>query len=382
MITIQAKKHDNFSVEFKFGFVGQPGVERNDFVVNTWIFVPNSIDINPQTYGKDQFYRDIKSNVRLITPVFLLREIASTESLPFVCLNGAMNRLAVNPTKEATDDYEYQIKMFAAIFKSALRDHAVHIRNSVSGNELDYLVENYVDYTRLILKEYRALYRLINVPTVTDTVRNYFLFGDEFMSHIVDVQTIRILKKLNSLPQSASIKRLRSLPVELLDEERLYKSEMRYKTITDDVENNRQLVFRYGMLKKYIESDLYIRLDKRRDGVAVQQIYYSIAAGIAMIFATVISFSFQRKFGSMSIPLFVALVVSYMLKDRIKDLMRYYFAHRLGDKYYDNKADINIATNRVGVIKKGVDFISTKDACRSARIAQSFVACRGRKPQF
>ena len=56
--------------------------------------------------------------------------------------------------------------------------------------------------------------------------------------------------------------------------------------------------------------------------------------------------------------LFVVFVVSYMLKDRIKDLLRYYFAHRLGDKYFDKKATVTIGNNRVGVIKEGFDFIS------------------------
>ena len=52
-------------------------------------------------------------------------------------------------------------------------------------------------------------------------------------------------------------------------------------------------------------------------------------------------------------PLFIVLVVSYMLKDRIKDLLRYYFAHKLGNKYYDKKAVVTIGKNRVGEIKEG-----------------------------
>lgn len=357
MITIQAKKHDNFSVEFKFGFVGTPNAEQDDFAVNWWVFVPNSIDINPQTYGKDQFYRDIKSNVRLITPTYLLRDLTVADSLPTECLRSALLALAANPQPSEVDEYEYQIKMFAAIYKSALRDQAVYIRDKATENEMDYLVENFVGDTRTILSLYRDLYPLINVPTVTDSLRNYFLFGDEFMSHIVDVQAMRIIKRIDSELNRYAAQR--KLLTELIGEERSYKQRMHYQTLSsDDAVNNRQLVFRYGMLKKYIESDLYIRLDKRRDGVAVQQIYYSIAAGIAMIFATVVSFSFQRRFGSMSIPLFVALVISYMLKDRIKELTRYYFAHRLGDKYYDNKAEIKINNKVVGQIKEGVDFIS------------------------
>lgn len=128
----------------------------------------------------------------------------------------------------------------------------------------------------------------------------------------------------------------------------------------DDKTNNTTLVFRHGILKKYIESDLFIKLDKKKDGIAVEQLLYSIAAGVAMIFATVVAFSFQRTFGTLSIPLFVALVISYMLKDRIKDLMRYYFAHKLGSKYFDNKAVVKIKDQEVGWMKEGVDFITDR----------------------
>lgn len=83
MIEIQAKIHDKFSIEFKVGFITRKRLAISDFVMNTWIFVPHSLDINPMTYDKTRFYRDIKSNVRLITPVYLLRDLATTDTLPF-----------------------------------------------------------------------------------------------------------------------------------------------------------------------------------------------------------------------------------------------------------------------------------------------------------
>ena len=57
--------------------------------------------------------------------------------------------------------------------------------------------------------------------------------------------------------------------------------------------------------------------------------------------------------GNITWPLFIVLVVSYMLKDRIKELLRYYFAHKLGNKYYDKKAGVTIGKNLVGYIKEG-----------------------------
>jgi hypothetical protein len=47
-----------------------------------------------------------------------------------------------------------------------------------------------------------------------------------------------------------------------------------------------------------------------------------------------------------------------MLKDRIKELMRYYFAHKLGNKYFDKKAEISIGDKCIGVVKEGFDFTS------------------------
>ena len=358
MISIQAKKHDNFSVEFKFGFNCREDGVKDDFSVNAWMFVPNSLDINPENYGKKQFYRDIKSNVRLITPVYLLRDIAQDTSMPLTSLKKALERVVNNPQQSDLDSYEYHLKMFAAIFKSALRDHASHLRSVRSLESAEYLVDDYVGNAKLVLVKFRSLYKIIDVPTVSDKTRSYFRLCDEFMSHMVELRTIRLIKVVDASAVSASLSRIRSAFAGLLAEEREYMARMGYGRLNGRPDHDRDLVYHHGMLKKFIESELYISLDKKKDGVAVEQIYYSIAAGVAMIFATAVAWHTQVRYGNVTWPLFVVLVVSYMLKDRIKDLLRYYFAHRLGDKYFDKKATVTIGNNRVGVIKEGFDFIS------------------------
>ena len=358
MISIQAKKHDNFSVEFKFGFdCAKEGI-RDDFSVNAWMFVPNSLDINSEIYGKKQFYRDIKSNVRLITPVYLLREIAQDTSQPLVSLKAALENVVADGSRASLDAYEYHLKMFAAIFKSALRDHASHLRSVRSLETAEYLVEDYVENSKLVLAKFRNLYKIIDVPTVSDKIRTLFRLSDEFMSHMVELRTIRVIKGLDSSAASDRCSGIRERFVSLITDEREYMKQMGYGLLTGDKSHDRQLVFHHGMLKKFIESDLYINLDKKKDGVAVEQILYSIAAGVAMIFATGVAWFTQVKYGNITWPLFVVLVVSYMLKDRIKDLLRFYFAHKLGNKYYDKKASITIGDNKVGKIKEGFDFVS------------------------
>lgn len=358
MIEIKTKVHDNFSIEFKESFVVRQKEKDNNFAVNTWLFVPNSLDINPQTYGKDQFYRDVKSNVRLITPVFILRDIVEGKAVPLNYLQDAMIAMASSPTKSNISEYEYQIKMFCAIVKSSLRDEVFHILSICKNDDVIFLSEEYLKNARQIVESYKNLRQIINVPTVVSEIREYFTFGDEYLGHISSLYTFRIIKRLDKIASESAI---RSQLVEFVKENEAYKESMGYPIVRKgDNSNNRNLVFRHGILKKYIESDLFIKLNKKKDGIAIEQLLYSIAAGVAMIFATVVAFSVQRTFGTLSIPLFFALVISYMLKDRIKELMRYYFAHKLGRKYFDNKAIVNIKDQEVGWIKEGVDFITDR----------------------
>ena len=356
MVKIHAKKHDNYSVEFKFGFEDNEGLKDNRFAVNSWIFLPNSIGINPESYGKDQFYRDVKSNVRLITPRFSLKEISSPDALPLSSVRKAM--VEMMGSEQNMDAYEYHLKMFAAIFKSAIREAEHQIRGLRDLSKADSLCVSYCQDISKITSSYRSLYPILKDTPENPRILGYYKLVDEFISYASEMRTLRIIKKLDSRRHSHISVSTRDMLVRLVNEEKSYKQKHHYAILSEDAEHNRQVVYHHGMLKKFVESDLYINLDKKKDGVAVEQIYYSIAAGVAMIFATAVGWATQLRYGNITWPLFIVLVISYMLKDRIKELMRFYFAHKLGNKYYDKKAKIQIGSKDVGIIKEGVDFIS------------------------
>ena len=144
MIDIVTKIHDKYSIEFKVGFVTRRKMRHNDFSVYMWFFVPNTLAINPTTYSKADFYRDVKSNIRLITPRFLLRDIVGGEAIPLGKLREAMERMASDPTRSAVAEYEAQIKIFSAIVKSALREDVNHICTSNQyRDDVKYLCDEY-----------------------------------------------------------------------------------------------------------------------------------------------------------------------------------------------------------------------------------------------
>ena len=94
MIFIKPKIHDSNTLEFKVGFVPQDGVTYNDFSMNTWIFIPEVLDVNKHTYTKDTFYCDILSHLRLITPSYRLMELATPRSTPCKAKSSCLHPLS------------------------------------------------------------------------------------------------------------------------------------------------------------------------------------------------------------------------------------------------------------------------------------------------
>lgn len=360
MIDIKVKIHDKFSFEFKTSFITTRKAKNddtNEFSISTWIFVPNTLDINRSTYSKEQFYKDIKSNIRLITPVYSLKKIYSDESnSPINKLRKAMQELIDNPDNEDKyQNYTFQVKMFSSILKSASRDKVYYIIEEQDDSLIPELIDKYIKDTSSILQQYRSLKSLANRSSMSEDYRQYLNFGDDFNGNLIEQHTFRLMRMLENRSTYNTIK---PKLYQLIKEEDKYKREKGYSCLdAEEVTNNYLVIMRRGILKKFIESDLYLNTKQLKDGAFAQQFYYGIAAGISMIFATVIAFTAQLKYGNFTLPLFFALVVSYIFKDRIKDLMRYYFSTQLGKKYFDNKRELEIQKEKIGWVKESFDFV-------------------------
>lgn len=346
MIEISTKIHDRFSIEFKVGFVTEQEYPKDDFLLGMWIFVPASLDMSPSTFTKTAFYRDFKSNVRLITPRFPLSSIVGGKAVP------------LSMVKNATEDFDYQIKMFVSIVKSSVRNECETVERTSDSVEKEELCRSFASDLRVIIAEYGALRPEEKWGEV------YRLCG-EFLCNVAADSVFRLLGSGICKDDLSS----------LLGYIENFREENGFPTIEPgDSGNNSNFVYRHGILKKYAEGQLFLRVPKTRDGFIAEQAYYSVAAGLAMLFATVVAWAFQRYFGNLTWPLFIALIISYMMKDRIKELMRFYFSHKVGSKYFDNKAEIRHRDKKIGYLKEGMDFIPMN------KVPQAVLELRARDP--
>ena len=357
MIDIQTKIHDQYSIEFKVGFSGREDVKVEHFDVNSWIFIPNGLNINKNTYSKDRFYSDMKSNIRLRTPSFTLREIVEGETAPIKHLRRSLEAALADPTSEHLNDYEFQLKLFGSIFKSSIREASALIINEKNHDNLAYeRCMVYMEDVKAVLTGYRNLFGL--VEKANEDVKTKYGFADEFMSHQVEIRTLKIYKSIAHL-EIPAVKDACKAMSDFLAEETEYKTAMGYShSVIGDDNNNRKLVHRHSLLKKYIESALFLRVNTTQDGQAVKQSSFSLAAGLAMMVYLLITMPFQKYLGNYPSLIFFILVLFYILKDRIKELTRWLFAYQLKDKYYDNKTVVSIKKKPIGWIKEGMDFIT------------------------
>ena len=356
MIEIQTKIHDQFSIEFKVGFNGTEGVKVDHFDVNSWIFIPNGLNINKQTYSKDRFYNDMKSNVRLITPVFSLRQMVEGEGAPIEHVRKALDKVRSNPIQEHLDEFEFQLKLFASIFKSAVRNESAEIINHPDAAQIKERCQAYAQDLLLVMQNFRSLRDGIDASN--EELKTKLGFADEFISHQADIRTMKAIKAIKRINQPQQQEAF-SILAGVVTAEKAYKESQGYShTVIGDEVNNRKLLYRHSLLKKYIESALFLKANTTQDGQAVKQISFSLAAGLAMMVYLLVTMPFQKYLGNYPSLIFFILVLFYILKDRIKELTRWLFAYQLKDKYYDNKTVVNVKERKVGWLKEGMDFIT------------------------
>ncbi len=378
MIDLSTKIHDRFTLEFKVGFNTEKADKQkkaSDFVMNTWIFVPNSLDINPTKYSKENFYRDLKSDQRIITPNYTLHDLANNDQLlPNQTLDNEFGDLSIAP--DDTIDLVHALKMYCAIAKSAFRDASKQATETDNAKQRIENCELYLADAKQVLNRFRTLYKKLKNNGIKGKIVQDFAYADEFLGNIMAVHTYRLRDKIHdSFPDDYS--QLESRFKDLLLGERAYKSEQGYLNVNPDAPNgNEDFVFRTSLLKKFAESDLYLSSNKRKNTFLVEQILYSLAAGSAMLVATLSSFFFQQRYGNFTLPFLIALVVSYMFKDRLKEWLRLIFAKRLSSTVFDTRTDFRIKGRHVGWSKDSMDFID------SDKVLPEVMRLRDRLPLF
>lgn len=283
--------------------------------VETWFFLPTSLQINRWTYPPQQLQQGLKNYIRLGVPacetssllaerVELLREVDA-------CLDLI---LAGSATEEDIARYEECLKHYVLLCRSSLALFRDRLQAETEPGVREAMARGFVRdfirclrrYRRLSKKAEQARSRLHLPP---------FLYCDEYLSVLGSEGLEQCLRLLR---EGAERRRLQSFVSAQLAYRRIRYPE----TIPTPDSDNEGPAFYWSILKKYVDMPLFLEI-RRREGTSILvHIICGLAAALAMIFATAVAYMWQMQYGALSSPLFAALVIGYIFKDRMKDVAR------------------------------------------------------------
>ncbi|MEM7125807.1 MAG: hypothetical protein AAF702_05750 [Chloroflexota bacterium] len=371
--------HDQYQIELKLDYELLKG-KKTHYQVETYIFVPRTLGISKETYPKRYFYNDLLNYIRFKTPTLILRDFDVSPISPIQSIRATISQPGWVTDQNQIQTLVGQLKLLAAMLKSAIREHIDHLRNQLksapdgtSALLIKNLVEEFLSSTAQISETYRGFYNDFSLPNVNEQILTGYTFADESISVLIEEGLVELLELVDGHLNSDELVELHERLCCRVREETHYRWSKGYESILEMDSDNEAYVYRTNILKKYASSILYLSTDMQREGQRLEHMTQAIAAGIAMIFATAIAFYFQSLYGNLTVPFFAALVVGYMFKDRIKEIGRSFFANQLHNIMHDRRIAIYTQDEKhcIGVLREKMSILPEDDLPRRIREARN-----------
>ena len=355
--TIRIRDRHQFEIKLRYP-IGRKSTAATYYDLECYIFAPHGLGINRTNYSKARFYDDLQTHVRFKVPSFPLTTIASKQDSPLDKLEACAALLRTNNNDANLGEFEYRLKLFCTTLQSALSDFIAFVGETTEMNVRERRVHQYLDATAKILAKYRSFRSTMFLPATPRRACAIYALGDEYVSLLVERYSYDLLEQLRKTNASAQHTGQRKI-MDLIGYELHYRESQRYPSIPTDKDNNEQLIYRRNVLKKYMHNVLFLHTRTQNEGRVIEHGLFSIAAGISMLFATIVLFLSQSIYGPLTLQVFLALVVGYMFKDRIKEMLRVYFSRIVSSLLFDHKTRIYSSPHHpIGHCRESFDFVN------------------------
>jgi hypothetical protein len=372
--------HDRYQLELKLGYPLQKG-QATRYRIETYLFAPHSLGINATSYPQGEFYRDIQHYVRMKTPSFTLNEVLDSPHSPLVRSEALLRTQPTGLTPAVEETLRDRFRILRAVLKSAAQNYLAPLASAPAPITLDAehdfteRVATTIDALDRIVQRYRALAApLANAHASAELLRAFRL-TDESISILIEDLLLRVYQLAHAW---LAPPRLATWQATLVDRVRIeidYRTAQGYPSVLRKA-TRESYMRRVSALKKFTSSVLWLATSTRREGTTWEQVLFAGAAGVSMIFATLVAFYAQAAYGEFTLPVFVALVVGYMFKDRIKESGRTFSSRLLNQHLYDYRTVIETQDGRrqLGNVREKVNYLSL------THIPAAVVTARGAGP--
>ena len=314
------KAHSRTQLEIKNWYP----ISRSDrvhYTVNAYIFTPGQLELDGDRYGVDHFFSDVKSHTRFSIAYIPLKRLVDPE-----CTVSPLYRIrrflreTVMPGDLDQARILYELRTLANLYSAQVKASYRLIRDTLNKGDEAAVTEKTERFLKEIdqfLTNTRELHTRFLDPAVTEELRTALRWSDEYIS----ISTDKVLYYLHSLFKQ---QKLAKQIEKGLRGEVEYRHSMGYPCVLQSGKSGEVegLLYRENILKKWSQTVLYMSSEETGTNRKIGHILAGVAAAAAMSFAVAATFYANRLFASYSIPWALIIVVSYILKDRIKEILR------------------------------------------------------------
>ncbi len=376
--------HDRKQFEIKLEYQPSGADDETRYLVEMFLFLPASLNIDAETYPRANFYADIHNYVRFTTPVMSLTELLESADSPLRRLEAWLK------TELGTEaELVYQAKLLCCIFRGALRRFAKAVDEQCEPaaaaklgvaecEELNRQVLCSQEAVARILERFRAWTRATSGLLLQEKTRASLRLVDEYMSLTVEQYFRRAVADMDALPRSGVYIEPRKELMGAVIREETYRKENKLRSVLSPTGDNEEYMHRIGFLKKFCMNILFLSARRKQKRQGWEEVLFAIAAGLAMAFATAVAFWAQLRFTQVSLNFFLIAVVGYMVKDRIKEGLRRILSKVASRHLYERTAEIvdPVTKKRLGTCEERVDYgrsVKVPEAISALRCLDDFI---------
>ncbi len=371
------KLHDRHRFEIKLD-IDLDASARSSYEVETYFFIPRALNIGPHNYGKEKFYNSSQRYIRWRIPKISLGKLCDPglSTSPLNRVRADLDRvLSGAGDLELADNICDELRLLGCIIRGEIRDYvkvfaeglATYGRAVPAAQRKLFVGEglgNFLADLKILDAALSSLKARISDPAVPLKVRETMAFFDEYVSLILEEYLTSLVAALRADPET--LKRFEDIEKGVLAiaaAQSRYRQAMKYPSVLVPGSSNEVIIYRRGVLKKFMSGVLYLKAEFS-EWEGLTQVFFGLAAGAAMLFAVLVTVYFQARYAMNSLPFVLAVVVSYIFKDRIKDWLKLLFSKSLTRWISDRKIDILDSSGggeRIGLLKEAVTFIPGRD---------------------
>lgn len=278
-------------------------------VTEAFIFAPKTLGITRQAYPTERFFEDTTRFLRLKTPdepLARLTERARIDEL----LDDACDARPI----------EWRLRLLGCVYRRAIRDRARVLSQRLSAVTAEGAEALAVDMTTFVDRLGQARAHLKSVALQPE----HGALGpavDEFVSLVAEASCTRLVEGLDLVDaELASLRAIRAHVATAAVREYHHRREQGYESFALEGDTNEGLPHRRRTLKRAISSALYLDIGHERGGELAQNFIGMISAAAAMFFAIVVAVWAQLRWEMTAWPFILVMVLSYVVKDRIKEI--------------------------------------------------------------